>query len=133
MPEQPSQEFKHEALEADIKRLTQEIQKYREMPENRALGGHELVKKSIQSMVPVPPPPQAPAPQQSNGTLPDYAAGAPAEAKLEIEYLVDMALHQGIEKANGQVMKSNPFIMDAFHDAMTAKLYPELQKRGILK
>lgn len=132
MPEQPLQEFKIEALEADIKRLSQEIQKHREMPENRILGGQELVKKSIQSMAPVPTPPAPPA-QQSGGTLPDYAEEAPAESKLEIEYLVDVALHHGIDKANAQAMKSSPFIMDAFHDAMAAKLYPELQRRGILK
>ncbi len=130
MPEQPLQEFNHEVLEADIKRLSQEIQKHNEMPENRMLGGQELVKKSIQSISPAVP---QPAPQQSGGSLPDYAAQAPAEAKLEIEYLVDIAMHQGIDKANAQAMKSSPFIMDAFHDSMAAKLYPELQKRGILK
>ncbi len=46
MPEQPLQEFNHEVLEADIKRLSREVQKHREMPENRILGGQELVKKS---------------------------------------------------------------------------------------
>jgi hypothetical protein len=132
MPEQSSQEFKIEALEADIKRLSEEIQKHREMPENKVLGGQELVKKSIQAMVSTPPS-TAQAVQQSGGALPDYAAGASAESKLEIEHLVDIAFNQGIDKANAQAMKSSPFIMDAFHDAMAAKLYPELQKRGILK
>ncbi|HUX35746.1 MAG TPA: hypothetical protein VMV71_01785 [Candidatus Paceibacterota bacterium] len=132
MPEQPLQQFNLEVLEADMKRLSQEIQRRREMPENHILGGQELVKKSIQAMVPAPTPPAPPA-QQSGGTLPDYAAEAPAESRLEIEYLVDMALHHGIDKANAQAMKSSPFIIDAFHDAMAAKLYPELQKRGILK
>ncbi len=130
MPEQPIPEFNHEVLEADIKRLSEEIQKHREMPENRVLGGQELVKKSIQSITPVS---QQTAPQQSGGSLPDYASQAPAESRLEIEYLVDIAMHQGIDKANAQAMKSSPFIMDAFHDTMAAKLYPELQKRGILK
>ena len=39
----------------------------------------------------------------------------------------------GLDKANAEAMKSSPFVMDAFHDTLAAKLYPELQRRGILK
>lgn len=132
MPEQSSQDFKLEALEADMKHLAEEIQRHRENPESRALSGQEVVKKSLQAIVappPVPPPPQ----QAQGGALPAYAASAPAETKLEIEYLVDLAFQHGLDKANAEAMKSNPFVLDAFHDALAAKLYPELQRRGILK
>ncbi|MEK7546688.1 MAG: hypothetical protein AAB536_00695 [Patescibacteria group bacterium] len=131
MPEQPSQEFKHEALEADMKRLAEEIQRNREAPENRILGGEEIVKKSIQSISYAQL--ARDAQQASSGPLPKYAAGAPAESKLEVEYLIDMALYHGLDKANAEAAKSSPFVMDAFHDALAAKLYPELKKRGILK
>ena len=71
--------------------------------------------------------------EPSSGPLPQYAESAPAETKLEVEYLLDVAFHQGIVKATSEAMKSNPFVLDAFHDALVGKLYPELQKRGILK
>lgn len=132
MTENLSSDFKLEALEADMKRLAEEIQKHRENPERRGLGGQEVVKRSIQSIITPPPPP--PAPQQTQGgALPAYAADAPAESKLEIEYLIDLAFQHGLDKANAEAMKSSPFVMDAFHDALAAKLYPELQRRGILK
>ncbi len=131
MAENLSSEFRLEALEADMRRLAEEIQKNRENPERRALGGQEVVKKSIQSVVPAHP--QQDAQQTQNGPLPNYASGAPAESKLEVEYLVDLAFHKGLDKANAEAMKSSPFVMDAFHDSLAAKLYPELQKRGILK
>ena len=131
MAENLSGDFKLEALEADMRRLAEEIQKHRENPEMRAVSGHELVKKSIQSIAPIAP--QSATKQSSNSPLPDYASGAPAESKLEVEYLIDLAFHNGLDKANAEAAKSSPFIMDAFHDSLAAKLYPELQKRGILK
>ncbi|MBI2092981.1 MAG: hypothetical protein HYT75_08335 [Deltaproteobacteria bacterium] len=131
MAENLSGDFKLEALEADMRRLAEEIQRHRENPESRALSGQEIVKKSIQSIITPPPPP---TPQQAQGgALPAYAASAPAETKLEIEYLVDLAFQHGLDKANTEAMKSSPFVMDAFHDTLAAKLYPELQRRGILK
>lgn len=132
MSENLSGDFKLEALEADMKRLAEEIQRRRENPEMRAAGGQEVIKKTIQSIVP-PHPQQDDAKQAQSGPLPNYASGAPAESRLEVEYLVDLAFHKGLDKANAEAMKSSPFVMDAFHDSLAAKLYPELQRRGILK
>ena len=42
-------------------------------------------------------------------------------------------MHKGIEKAAAEAKKSNPYVLDAFHDALVEKLYPELQRRGVLK
>ncbi len=123
--------FEHKLLEADIKRLTEEIQKHQEQPETARLTGPELVKKSIQSITAAPPSPQT-ASQSAASPLPDYTAGAPPETKLEIEHLLDTAFHHGIEKADAEARKSSPFVMDAFHDALVTKLYSELQKRGIV-
>ena len=132
MAEEPVSQFEHDILEADIKRLAAEVQKHQENSETRHLGGRELIKKSVQSLAPPPSPPSV-SQQTSNSPLPAYAENASAEGKLEIEYLLDMALHHGIEKANAQAQKSSPFVMDAFHDALVTKLYPELQKREIVK
>lgn len=131
MPSEPAPRFEA-ALEADMGRLAVEIERHRSMPETRALTGEELLKRSIQAASHVPvPPSSAPAPQQS--ALPAYMDDASPEAKLEVEYLVDLALRQGIDAANAAAVKSkNPFILDAFHDSLTGKLYPEFRRRGIL-
>lgn len=132
MAEQSSPSFEHTALEADIKRLAAEVQAHREKFEAQRLSDQEILRKSVQSFGDVQPASAVQA-QPSDSPLPDYAKDAPAEAKLEIEYLLDLAFHHGIDKANNEAKKSSPFIMDAFHDALVTKLYPELQKRGIVK
>ncbi len=137
MPDQQFQSFEHAALEADIKVLAEEIRKHRESPEGENLAGKELLKQAIKLLPQTGPqdqtsPPPSPSSSAKN-PLPDYAQNASAEVKLEIEYLLDVAFHQGIAKANAEAQKSPPFILDAFHDALAGKLYPELQRRGMLK
>jgi len=46
---------------------------------------------------------------------------------------MDVALKQGLEKALAEARKSPYFVQDALHDALAGRLYPELQKRGIVK
>lgn len=126
--------FEHEALEADIKSLAREIGRSKELPENKGIAGQELLKKAIQALpLAGAAPPAAVSEPPRKSPLPDYAQSASAEVKLEIEYLLDMAFHAGIAKAAAEAKKSPDFVQDAFHDALAGKLYPELQKRGILK
>lgn len=133
MSDQLSQ-FEHASLEADMGRLAAEIAKHRENPELKSSGERELLRQAIRSIGPIPAPAPSPATsEEPQGPLPDYAKSASPETKLEIEYLVDLALHTGIEKANSAARQSSPFVLDAFHDALAGKLYSELQKRGILK
>jgi len=123
-----------------MKWLAEEVQKRREMPESKNLSEKEILKQSIEAVPPaaaaVPPAaaaaPPAPAPEPS-GPLPQYAKSASPEVKLEIEYLLDLAFHKGIANSEAEARKSSPFVLDAFHDALAGKLYPELQRRGILK
>ncbi len=87
-------------------------------------------------MAPPLPDPAAPPPTPVNvfqNPLPDYAANAPAETKLEIEHLLETAFREGIMAANTKAARSSPFVLDAFHDALAGKLYPELKKRGIVQ
>jgi hypothetical protein len=122
-------------LEADMDRLAGEILKHKENPELQGAGDREIVRQALLSISNT----QTPAPQSSaepnasaSPYLPAYAQSAPPATKLEIEYLVDLALREGIRKASDTARKSNPFIMDAFHDALTGKLYPELQRRKLV-
>lgn len=132
--DQPS--FEHEALERDIQVLAKEIAKSRELPENRSVGEKELLRQAIRALPQTAqtgqPQPQA-TPPITKSPLPGYAQSAPAEVKLEIEYLLDLAFHQGLAKADAEARKSPDFVLDAFHDALAGRLYPELQRRGILK
>ncbi len=135
MPDQSFQSFEHAALEADIKVLAEEIMKHREAPEGKNLAEKELLKQAIVSLPQAAPEGQAPQPPPPSvkSPLPAYAQNAPAEVKLEIEYLLDIAFHHGIAKADAEARKSPAYVVDAFHDALAGRLYPELQRRGLLK
>ena len=139
MPEESS--FEYAALEADMKRLAEQIQSQRERSAGETKTERELVKEAIrvfpnlqgsQNKIAAPAP-AAPVSDASQSPLPDYAKDAPAEVKLEIEYLCDVALRKGIAAAISESKKSPYFVQDAFHDALAGKLYGELQKRGIVK
>ncbi len=134
--------FEH-ALEADMKALAAEIKNQRERPELKNAEEQDLVKEAIRAFPASgerTPPPAPPAPSRAPAgdataasPLPAYAQNAPAEVKLEIEYLLDLALRQGLTKALDEARKSPYFVQDAFHDALAGRLYPELRKRGIVK
>jgi hypothetical protein len=138
MPDQPIS-FEH-ALQTDIERLAEEIKSQREKPDMKSATEKELVKEAIRAFpqlekkppaAPVPPPPAAGTNPQS--PLPGYAQNAPAEVKLEIEYLLNVALQEGLGKALSEAQKSPYFVQDALHDALAGRLYPELKKRGVVK
>ena len=136
MPDQFSPSFEHEALEADIKALALEVAKHGERPENKNLSGEALLKEAIRSLPAISANTQPDAAQKQvppRNPLPAYAQNAPAEVKLEIEYLLDLAFHHGIAKADTEARRSPAFVLDAFHDALAGRLYPEFQRRGLLK
>jgi len=125
-----------------MKRLAEQIRSSRERPAGETKTERELVKEAIrafpnltgaQNKMPAPSPAAAPPTDSSQSPLPDYAKDAPAEVKLEIEYLCDVALRKGIAAAMSESEKSPWFVQDAFHDSLAGRLYPELQKRGIVK
>jgi len=124
-----------------MKTLAAEIHRTQEMKDTKNAEGLDVVKEAIRAFpklerrasddngVPaVPVPPGAAA-----SPLPAYAQNAPAEIKLEIEYLLDLAFRKGIGAALAESAKSPYFVQDAFHDALAGRLYPELQKRGLMK
>lgn len=140
MDQQPSFE---QSLESDISRLAIEIKTQREKPESQNSPEQELIKEAIFRAFPESKnQPQAvdgsaagaSQPESNpNSPLPAYAQSAPAESKLEIEYLIDIALKKGIGMALTESQKAPAFVQDAFHDALAGRLYPELQKRGIVQ
>ena len=130
-----------QALEADIKTLAAEVRRTQETKDTKNMEGMSVVREAIRAFpqldsaaasngVPVPPPV---ATVQANSPLPAYAQNAAPEIKLEIEYLLDLAFQKGIGTALAESAKSPYFVQDAFHDALAGKLYPEMQKRGLIK
>ena len=89
------------SLEADMQQLAAEIRTQRERPEMQNAQEQDIVKEAIRSFPEVKnyasaPLPAAQTQTDSNSPLPAYAQSAPPEVKLEIEYLLDIALKKGI-------------------------------------
>ena len=131
--------FERSALEADMKVLAEQIMARREKSETKDANDRQIVKEAIRSFPSLErgsnqAQSASPAGQVTDdrSPLPAYAQDAPAEVKLEIEYLIDLALKRGIGTAMSQAGKSSYFIQDAFHDALAGRLYPELKKQGIV-
>lgn len=131
MPDQPEL---HPVVEQDLSAIAAEIARHRERPENQLLSSQELVKNSIRTYAGVQQvSPAAQKAMDEDSILPAYASTASAQNKQEVEHLLSVAFREGIVKATAEAQKSSPYVLDTFHDALTGKLYPELQKRGIVK
>ncbi len=124
----------HAAIERDIQELTFEVNE-------RKLKSSESEREILRSAVgqKVYPAVQ-PQPQASNGTagipsnvLPDYLKSEAPALRLAVEQLIDVAIHKGIAVAARRAAKAPPFMLDAFHDALTDKLYDEFKRRNIIK
>jgi hypothetical protein len=124
------------ALEADIERLSKEIIEKRNLLEHKDLSDRELVKKTLEPIIKqAAVQPQIAASQSSStqqSVLPDYLQDSSADVKLQVEKLIDLTLHQGIEKAVKAAGKTNAFVLDAFHDALTDKLHDILKQKGVI-
>ena len=135
--------FERGALEADMKLLVAEIKSQRERPGMQDASGRQILKEALLVFPNFEKGDGSTEMAANSGTsaasainpaspLPAYAQAAPAEVKLEIEYLIDMALRKGIGTAFSEAAKSSAFVQDAFHDALAGRLYPELKKEGIM-
>jgi len=133
MPEELPQNL-HPALERDIARLSEQIGKHRESPELKGAESKELIRESLRSLTPEPAAPQPSVPKDDgSAVLPSYMRDEPAATKLMVEELLELSLHTGITQGLKEARKAGPYILDAFHDALVDKLYPELKKRGIVE
>jgi len=129
--------FNHNIIEKDIERLSREVKEKRNLPEYKELTEKELVKKSLEPMIKLVPQAGEPVVKSQQSTvssqvLPNYLKDSPAEIKLQVEKLVDAVFHQGLEKTVKEANRAGAFILDAFHDALTDKLYEELKQRKLI-
>lgn len=121
--------------EADMNRIATAIAEHKEAREGEPQVPHEAIRSTLQSLAGVTPPPQAsPAAQaEPSLTLPDYLADAAPEIRKKVELLIETAQYKGIDAAHAEAKSAEPFILDAFHDVMTGKLYRAFKDRGLLR
>lgn len=144
----------NEALEKDLTRLTASIEAERgQEGEHVAQSGRELVKNSLESMAKSESAEterlpeeisQKPitsvevqtvtSPPSQEEFLPAYLRGNQndPEVQQEVRRLIEMVFEGGLLKAMREIKKHPPFVQDAFHDALTDVLLPELERRGIV-
>ncbi len=129
----------HEGLEQGLERLTANIQSTKEKPEARDWSEREIVKQSVRSLAsgvqtPAPSQPVGKDEQKKQSFLPGYLDGdsAAPQVKSEVERLINLALHENLEKALKESKRHPAFVQDAFHDALADKLLPELKRRKMI-
>ncbi len=131
--------FNYNTLEKDIERLSQEVVEKKNLPEHKDVLERDLIKQAITPLIfqtksktaePVNNSQNAPVAEES--VLPDYLKDSPAEIKLQVEKLVESVFSDGLEKTMKKAVASNAFVLDAFHDALTDKLYDELKTRKLI-
>ncbi|MBI3633767.1 MAG: hypothetical protein HY226_05775 [Candidatus Vogelbacteria bacterium] len=144
MPE----DFSKNNIEAEIAELSQKIAEKRKILE---LGAHvveerDLVKavvgEKISNTVPQAQATTAAA-TTTQQTTPvvvvktddgkSYLDFLDPESRGIVERLVEDVFSKGMQKTFKELEFEEPYIIDAFHDVLTDKLYIELKKRGILK
>lgn len=79
---------------------------------------------SVSSAVPVPPPPPKPASQGAS-----YLDSLDDATSAKVNVLIQEFFTKGLERAIRDAKNEEPYVMDAFHDALTDKLYEELKRR----
>jgi len=129
-------QFNHNILEQDIERLSRQIKENKNTPEFKEISERELVKRSlgpiVQKQILEQPIDFSPTKPFQTTILPNYLIDAPDEIKIKVEKLIDMTFHQGIEKTVEEAQKFGPFVLDAYHDALTDKLHAELKRRKLI-
>ncbi len=118
---------------ADEGKLVEAAKLHAETQEGKEMKGEDLMKKAIQSVAQAAPIPAGSDSDSMQNPLTAYTAEQPEEIKQKIEDLLQMAASDGLVKAAAEARRASPFVLDAFHDALAAKVYPYLKEKGLIK
>lgn len=138
---EPNTNFEHKILEKDIERLSKEVHEYKaehgveKVDESalKAVIGSRIFQPQKNVNYQGAAKPQQPPEDKSKDVLPDYLEKESSEIKLKVEELLETTFKHGIDHGIKEAKKSNAFILDSYHDALTAKMYEELKSRGLIK
>ncbi|MEK7144019.1 MAG: hypothetical protein AAB820_01670 [Patescibacteria group bacterium] len=122
-------------LEKELIQLAKEVSEKRGMPEYEKLSERELVKETLGPLINQASPSGSSAAVSDSRTATislDDLSNLPAEAKIQVEKLVESVFKEGLENGVKNAKKSDAFVLDAFHDALTDKFYEELKKRKLI-
>ncbi|HEY4506424.1 MAG TPA: hypothetical protein VJJ24_03195 [Candidatus Paceibacterota bacterium] len=135
-------------IEAEIAELSRQIdEKRRVLEESRGISVEhkealaEVVREHVfkdqaPKFTPAPQPNPA-VPPPSGGTTASgqksYLDDLSPESATEVNRLIELVPTKGLMAAIAEAKNSDPFVLDAFHDALVDKLYDELKSRGLIK
>jgi hypothetical protein len=91
--------------------------------------GEKLKEATPPSQSATQPPPQTVSPISLSESYLDTLDETNAQ---KVVSLIEQMREKGIKKAVAEARENDPYVLDAFHDALVDKLYEELQERGYI-
>ncbi len=120
-------------LEQEIKQLSQEVVKKREAGMRERAAVEYVLKERVAPQRKILQPSdraeEITEPESPPSVLPAYTKDAPDEVKLQIEELLEMAVHKGVNTALKKALKCPPYIEDAFRDALVDHLLDLMKEK----
>lgn len=129
-------------LESEIAQLQQAIEEKRRILESEhgvTREDKDLVRDVVSSHIYNKTPTMTPAastPAATSSAKPktvSYLDTLDEEQVEKLNTLINAVSEKGIKKVIEEAKQADPFILDAFHDALVDKLYDELKSRGVVK
>ena len=120
-----------------IEQIGQEVLEKKALPEYKDVHEKEIVKEVIsplikQSVVENQQEKVIENQDEREKYLPEYMATEPAEVKEKVEELIQVAFDENIVKAASRASKRGDYFVDAFHDALSGKIYDELKQKKVI-
>lgn len=130
-------------IELEIEALSKEIEaKRRELEAgvgvvHESTGEKEVVRASLAekinaqlppSIAPLGPVPVAPAASSTGSYLDDLDP----ETTEKVNALIQEVFDKGLERAIKDAKNLEPYVLDAFHDALADRMYQELKRRKVI-
>ena len=134
-------------LEAEIAHLAQQLEEKKKLlaGSQETKEDHEVVREYVTKEVYGPQSPvnddddddqpvaATPVPMPKPKKVKDYLDSLDRESAAQVNNLISLVSEKGFTAAITEAKNGEPFILDAFHDALVGKLYHELKDRGLVK
>lgn len=122
--------IEHPQIEKHLEQVSQELRE-KQIQQKIEKVDKPVIKHYLQEKTVAAPQPQKHTAATDND-LPQYLKQESPEIKNSVEELINMTFDKGINASVAEAKKCGPFILDAFHDTLTSKLYDELKKRKLI-
>jgi len=133
-------------IELEIAELSKAIEAKRRLleGENGIVEERDLVHAAIEEklgdLLTPPPPPPSTQTQTANTTTSSnnqsgkstYLDNLDEQSAARVNELLALVFKQGLGKTLASLDEDDPFIVDAFHDALTDKVYEQLKEQNFI-